>query len=92
MKKLSSGVFGIICLFVATAVSADNVEIGVGVASVLQLQLEGHDNVNESLIGYVDDDLENASVLVGQANVVQIQTGGRMNLQSSHIAAHGKGK
>ncbi|WP_154724423.1 hypothetical protein [Thiothrix nivea] len=81
-------ILGVSALCVMTAVNADEAGIGVGTATVLQLQLDGQDNIQDSMIGHLDSALEDTVILVGEASVVQVQTGGRNNVQTSCIGTH----
>lgn len=93
MKGSLINVLGIAALCSMTATNAESgADVGVGAATVLQLQLDGQDNIQESMVGHLDTDIENTVILVGQANVVQVQTAGNNNLQTSYIGTHASTK
>lgn len=84
MKLLSATLVSAALLFSANSY-AEAEGVAVGAATVLQLQIGGQDNRQESLIGVMDLDVDNGFVLVGNANVTQIQINGHDNVQKSSI-------
>jgi len=87
MKFAASVLVSVVLLFSATT-QAEDEGILVGSASVLQMQLGGEDNINDSIIGAIKTDIEDGLVLVGQANVVHVQVDGKDNQQNSIIGAY----
>lgn len=84
MKLLSATLITAVLLF-STSSYAEGEGVMVGSASVMQLQIGGQDNRQDSLIGVMDADVDNALVIVGNAHVIQVQTEGHDNLQKSLI-------
>jgi hypothetical protein len=84
MKLLSATLVTAALLF-STNSYAEEEGVAVGTASVLQLQIGGQDNRQESLIGVMDSEVDDGFVLVGNASVVQVQTDGHDNVQRSSI-------